>query len=45
MLALPTIMTLMFKIPFKPLVASSIGLFMMLVLFFWMLSVGNWANQ
>ncbi len=45
MLALPTIMTLMFKIPFEPLVASSVGLFMMLVLFSWMLSIGTWANR
>ncbi len=45
MLALPTIMTLMFKIPFEPLVAASIGLFMLLVLFAWMFSVGSWSNR
>ena len=45
MLALPTIMSLMFDIPMEPLVAASIGLFMMLVLFLWMFSVGSWANR
>ncbi len=45
MLALPTIMTLMFKIPFEPLVAASIGLFMLLVLFAWMFSIGSWSNR
>ena len=44
MLALPTFMTFMFKIPFEPLVASSIGLFLMLVLFGWMFSIGVWSN-
>lgn len=45
MLALPTIMSLMFDIPFEPLVAATIGLFMMLVLFLWMFSIGAWSNQ
>ena len=33
MLALPSVMTLMFGIPLEPLVAASIGLFMLPVLF------------
>lgn len=45
MLALPTIMSLMFDIPMEPLVVAAIGLFMMLVLFGWMLSVGAWSNR
>lgn len=45
MLALPTIMSLMFDIPFEPLVTASVGLFMMLVLFLWMFSIGAWSNQ
>ena len=45
MLALPTIMSLMFSIPMKPLVVASIGLFMMLVLFLWMFSIGSWSNR
>ncbi len=45
MLALPTIMSLMFDIPFKPLVAASIGLFILLVLFAWMFSIGAWSNR
>ena len=45
MLVLPTAMTLMFDIPLKPLVVSSIGLFLLLVLFAWMFSVGSWANS
>ena len=45
MLALPSIMTLMFDIPLQPLVVASIGLFMMLVLFAWMYSVASWANR
>jgi hypothetical protein len=45
MLALPTLLCLMFSIPFKPLIASTVGLFMMLVLFSWMLSVGIWSNR
>ncbi len=44
MLALPTIMCLMFDIPFEPLVVASIGLFLMLVLFAWMFSIGAWSN-
>jgi len=42
MLALPTIMSLMFKIPFGPLVSASIGLFM---LFAWMFRIGTWSNR
>jgi hypothetical protein len=45
MLALPTAMTLMFGIPLQPLVVASIGLFMLLVLFAWMFSIGSWANS
>ena len=45
MLALPTIMSLMFDIPMEPLVVATIGLFMMLVLFSWMFSVGAWSNR
>lgn len=45
MLALPTIMSLMFDIPMEPLVVATIGLFMMLVLFGWMLSIGAWSNR
>jgi hypothetical protein len=45
MLALPTVMTLMFGIPLKPLVVASIGLFLLLVLFLWMFSVGSWSNR
>lgn len=45
MLALPTIMTLMFDIPPEPLVVSTIGLFAMLVLFLWMFSIGAWCNR
>ena len=45
MLALPTIMSLMFKIPFGPLVSASIGLFMLLALFAWRFSIGAWSNR
>ncbi len=45
MLALPTIMSLMFDLPLEPLVVATIGLFMMLVLFGWMFSIGAWANR
>jgi uncharacterized membrane protein len=45
MLALPTVMCLMLGIPFKPLIVSTVGLFMMLVLFIWMLSIGIWSNR
>ena len=45
MLALPTLLCFMFDIPFRPLIVSTIGLFLMLVLFGWMYSVGNWANR
>ncbi len=45
MLVLPTAMTLMFGIPLKPLVVAAIGLFLMLVLFAWMFSIGSWANS
>ena len=45
MLALPTIMSLVFDIPMEPLVVATIGLFMMLVLFGWMFSVSAWSNR
>ncbi len=45
MLSLPTIMSLMFDIPFKPLLVASIGLFLLLVLFAWMFSIGYWCNR
>ncbi len=45
MLALPTLLCFLFDIPFKPLVVASIGLFLMLVLFGWMFSIGSWANR
>lgn len=45
MLFLPTLMCLMFKVPFEPLTVGAIGLFMMLVLFAWMFSVAAWSNQ
>ena len=45
MLSLPTIMSLMFKIPLQPLVVASIGLFMLLVLFAWIYSIGSWCNS
>jgi hypothetical protein len=44
MLVLPTAMTLTFGIPLEPLVVATIGLFLLLVLFSWMLSIGAWAN-
>ena len=44
MLVLPTAMTLTFGIPLKPLVVATIGLFLLLVLFLWMFSIGAWAN-
>ena len=45
MLALPTILSLMFKIPFGPLVSASVGLFILLELFAWMFSIGTWSNR
>ena len=45
MLALPTILCFMFKMPFEPLVISAIGLFLMIVLFGWMFSIGAWCNS
>lgn len=45
MLALPTALVLLFRIPLKPLVVASIGLFLMIVLFAWMISVAVWSNQ
>lgn len=45
MLALPTALCFMFRIPFEPLVIASIGLFLMFVLFGWMFSVGAWCNS
>ena len=45
MLALPSLLCLIFQIPFKGLVIASIALFLMLVLFAWMFSIGAWANR
>lgn len=45
MLLLPTAMTLLSGISLLPLVVASIGLFMLLVLFLWMYSIGSWSNQ
>lgn len=45
MLVLPTALCFLFQIPFKPLVVSSIGLFLMIVLFGWMFSIGTWSNS
>ena len=44
MLVLPTALCLLFRVPFKGLVIASIALFLMLVLFAWMFSIGAWAN-
>lgn len=44
-LFLPTALCFLFKIPFIPLVVATIGLFMMLVLFAWMFSVGAWCDS
>ena len=44
MLILPTALCLLWGVPFEPLVVASIGLFIMIVLFGWMLSVGTWCN-
>jgi len=45
MLALPTAASLLFRVPMIPLVVASIGLFMLLVLFLWMFSIGSWSNS
>ena len=42
MRALPTLLCLMFSIPFKPQIVSTVGLFMMLLWFMWMLGLGTW---
>ncbi len=44
MLVLPTVLCFMFRIPFRGLVIASIALFLMIVLFAWMFSVGAWSN-
>ncbi len=44
MLALPTLMCLLFRIPIEGLVLASIALFLMIVLFTWMFSIGAWSN-
>ena len=44
-LILPTALCLMFKIPFQLLVVATIGLFLLVVLFGWMFSVGAWCNS
>ena len=45
LLALPSIMILMFDIPLEPLVVAAIGLFLMQVLSGWMFSIGAWSNR
>ena len=45
MLILPTLLCFMFKVPFEPLVIAAIALFLMIVLFGWMFSVGVWSNS
>ena len=43
-LILPTALCWLWRVPFQPLVVASIGLFMLIVLFAWMGSVGLWCN-
>jgi len=45
MLVLPTVLCWLWRVPFSPLVVASIGLFLLIVLFAWMLSVGVWCNS
>ena len=45
MLILPTALCWMWKVPFNPLVVAVIGLFLLLVLFAWLGSVGTWCNS
>lgn len=45
MLVLPTALCFLFKIPFEPLIVATIGLFVMIVLFGWMFSIGAWCNK
>lgn len=45
MLVLPTALCLLLRIPLEGLVIASIALFLMLVLFAWMFSIGAWANR
>ena len=45
MLVLPTALCFMFNIPFNPLIVATIGMFVMIVLFGWMFSVGAWSNS
>ena len=44
MLMLPTALCFLLRVPFQPLVVASIGLFLMIVLFGWMFSIGAWCN-
>ncbi len=44
MLVLPTLLCFMFGIPFRGIVIASIALFLMIVLFAWMFSIGAWSN-
>ena len=44
MLILPTALCWLWKVPFNPLVVAAIGLFLLIVLFAWLLSVGLWCN-
>ena len=44
MLILPTALCWMWKVPFNPLVVAAIGLFLLIVLFAWLGSVGTWCN-
>ena len=45
MLLLPSALCWLWRVPFSPLVVASIGLFLMIVLFVWMFSVGTWCNS
>lgn len=45
MLVLPTALCYLWRVPFGPLVVASIGLFVLIVLFAWLFSVGIWCNS
>ncbi|MDJ0776949.1 MAG: hypothetical protein QNJ85_03730 [Gammaproteobacteria bacterium] len=44
MLALPTLMCLLFGLPFEGLILASIALFLFIVLCAWIFSIGAWSN-